>query len=52
MYSGWRVNEAAPEDPLPPAGPVQLSDLVPGQAGTQSLTQSNHAVLPGRDLAK
>ncbi|GLZ56721.1 hypothetical protein Misp05_02970 [Micromonospora sp. NBRC 107095] len=45
-------NEAATKKPLPPAGAVQLPDLIPGQAGTQCLAHGDHAVLPGRYLAK
>ncbi|GGO06183.1 hypothetical protein GCM10011576_09620 [Micromonospora parathelypteridis] len=45
-------DEATAQKPLPPAGPVQLSNLVPGQASTQCLVQGDQSVLPGSDVAK
>ncbi|MCZ7377534.1 hypothetical protein O3438_21755 [Micromonospora sp. WMMC250] len=45
-------HEASAQKPLPPAGPAELSDLIPGQAGAQRLSQGDHPVLPGRDVTK
>nr|WP_231924474.1 hypothetical protein [Micromonospora chokoriensis] len=45
-------HEAAAQKPLPPAGPAEVPDLVPGQAGTQRLSQGDHPVLTGRNVTK